>query len=649
MDKVVLTINGSRDEFPQGTTPQQILEKKNSDLKFSALGALLNGRGIDLFRPIEESGELKFLTWEDPQGKEMFWHSTAHLMAQAVQELFPGTKIAIGPPIEEGFYYDFERERSFTPEELAAIEQRMAEIAAGNHFYSRREISTKEAFELFKKRRENYKLEILEGIADPTVSLYSQDKFTDLCRGPHIPSTGKIKAIKLLASSGAYWRGSEKNRMLWRIYGVSYPEPKMLEAYLARVEEAKRRDHRKLGKELDLFSIKDEIGAGLVLWHPKGALVRYLVEEFWRQRHLAYGYDILFTPHIARLHLWQTSGHTEFYRENMYSPVEVEKDLYQLKPMNCPFHIEIYKTRLRSYRDLPLRWAELGTVYRYERSGVLHGLLRVRGFTQDDAHIFCRPDQVEAEVLKVLDLTFEFFSAFGFEEYEVMLSTRPADATGSLEDWERATGALRRALEKKGLLYSVDEGAGVFYGPKIDLKIKDVMGRAWQCTTVQFDFNLPTRFDLYFVAPDGTYQRPVMIHRALLGSMERFFGVLVEQYGGVFPLWLAPVQAALLPITDEQLPYIENLAGRLKSKSIRVWVDSGKEKIGYKIRGAESQKIPYMAVVGKKEVAAGTVALRRHGRGDLGVKTIEELEKLLLEEIETKKTGLAPKGREVGY
>jgi len=649
MDKVVLTINGSRDEFPQGTTPQEILEKKNSDLKQRALGALLNGRTVDLFRPIEESGELKFLTWEDPQGKEMFWHSTAHLMAQAVQELFPGTKIAIGPPIEEGFYYDFERERSFTPEELAAIEQRMAEIAAGNHSYSRREISTKEAFELFKKRGENYKLEILEGIADPTVSLYSQDKFTDLCRGPHIPSTGKIKAIKLLASSGAYWRGSEKNRMLWRIYGVSYPEPKMLEAYLARVEEAKRRDHRKLGKELDLFSIKDEIGAGLVLWHPKGALVRYLVEEFWRQRHLAYGYDLLFTPHIARLHLWQTSGHTEFYRENMYSPVEVEKDLYQLKPMNCPFHIEIYKTRLRSYRDLPLRWAELGTVYRYERSGVLHGLLRVRGFTQDDAHIFCRPDQVETEVLKVLDLTFEFFSAFGFEEYEVMLSTRPADATGSLEDWERATGALRRALEKKGLLYSVDEGAGVFYGPKIDLKIKDVMGRAWQCTTVQFDFNLPTRFDLYFVAPDGTYQRPVMIHRALLGSMERFFGVLVEQYGGVFPLWLAPVQAALLPITDEQLPYIESLAGRLKSKGIRVWVDSGKEKIGYKIREAESQKIPYMAVVGKKEVAAGTVALRRHGRGDLGVKIIEELEKLLLEEIQTKKTGLAPKGREAGY
>lgn len=649
MDKVVLTVNGRPEEFPKGITPLEILEHKNSDLKLSALGAKLNGRVIDLARPLEENGELAFLTWADPEGKEMFWHSSAHVMAQAVLELFPGTKIAIGPPIEEGFYYDFERDRAFTPEELAAIEKRMAEIVAGDFRYSRRDIPTREAVQLFRERGENYKLEILEGIADPTVSLYSQDTFTDLCRGPHIPSTGKIKAIKLLASSGAYWRGSEKNRMLWRIYGVTYPDPKLLEAYLARVEEAKRRDHRKLGKELDLFSIKDEIGAGLVLWHPKGALVRYQIEEFWRQRHLAHGYDILFTPHVARLHLWQTSGHTDFYRENMYSPVEVEKDLYQLKPMNCPFHIEIYKTQLRSYRDLPLRWAELGTVYRYERSGVLHGLMRVRGFTQDDAHIFCRPDQVEAEVLGVLDLTFEFLSAFGFEEYEVMLSTRPADAIGAPEDWEMATGALRRALERRGLAYSVDEGGGAFYGPKIDLKIKDVMGRAWQCTTVQFDFNMPSRFDLYFIAPDGTYQRPVMIHRALLGSMERFFGVLLEHYGGVFPLWLAPVQLALLPITDEQLPYIEELAARLKYLGLRVRVDRGKEKIGYKIREAESQKIPYMAVVGKKEVATGTVALRRHGRGDLGPKTKEELETMLLDEIQSRKTGTGVTGRAAGY
>lgn len=636
----MLSINGNQEEFTKGITPQQILEKKNSNLRLTALGVLFNGRMIDLFRPIEEDGELKFLTWENPQGKEMFWHSTAHIMAQAVQELFPGTKVAIGPPIEEGFYYDFERDRAFTPEELAAIEKRMREITAGNFSYSRKDIPSKEAYEIFRKRGETYKLEILEGIADPTVSLYSQDTFTDLCRGPHIPSTSRVKAIKLLSSSGAYWRGSEKNRMLWRIYGVSYPEQKLLDEYLARIEEAKRRDHRKLGKELDLFSIKEETGAGLVLWHPKGALIRCLVEDFWRQRHLAHGYDILFTPHIARLHLWETSGHTQFYRENMYAPVEVEKDKYQLKPMNCPFHIEIYKTSLHSYRDLPLRWAELGTVYRYERSGVLHGLLRVRGFTQDDAHIFCRPDQVEAEVLGVLELTFEFLSAFGFEEYEVVLSTRPPDAIGAPEDWDLATGALSKALEKKGLLYSVDEGGGAFYGPKIDLKIKDVMGRAWQCTTVQFDFNLPSRFDLYFVAQDGTYQRPVMIHRALLGSMERFFGVLLEHYGGVFPLWLAPVQAALLPITDEQLPYLQNLAGRLKTKGIRVFVDERKEKIGYKIREAESKKIPYMAVVGKKEVASNSVALRRHGRGDLGVKSMDELEKFLLEEIEQKKTGL---------
>ncbi len=638
---IVLRINGKEQEFPPGITPQKILESQNSNLRTAALGALLNGRMIDLFRPIEESGELKFLTWEDPQGKEMFWHSTAHIMAQAVQQLFPGTKVAIGPPIEEGFYYDFERERSFAPEELAAIEKRMAEIAAGNHSYSRKDIPTSEAREIFKKMGEPYKLEILDGIHDPTVSIYSQDTFIDLCRGPHIPSTSRVKAIKLLASSGAYWRGSEKNRMLWRIYGVSYPDSKLLDAYLAKIEEAKRRDHRKLGKELDLFSIKEETGAGLVLWHPKGSLVRYLIEEFWRQRHLAHGYDLLFTPHMARLHLWETSGHTQFYRENMYSPMEVDKDFYQLKPMNCPFHIEIYKTKLHSYRELPLRWAELGTVYRYERSGVLHGLLRVRGFTQDDAHIFCRPDQVESEVLNVLDLTFEFFSAFGFEEYEVVLSTRPADAIGTPEDWDMATVALKKALEKKGLLYSVDEGGGAFYGPKIDLKIKDVMGRAWQCTTVQFDFNLPTRFDLYFIAPDGSYQRPVMIHRALLGSMERFFGVLLEHYGGVFPLWLAPVQAVLLPITDEQLPYIQGLAERLKAKGVRVLVDDGKEKIGHKIREAETQKIPYMAVVGKKEVAAGTVALRRQGREDLGSKTVDELEKFLLEEIETKKTGQA--------
>lgn len=641
MSKVVLTFgNSQKEEFPKGITPQEILEKKNSDLRLRALGALFNGRTMDLFRPIEEDGSLQFLTWDDPQGKEMFWHSTAHIMAQAVQELFPGTKIAIGPPIEEGFYYDFERERAFTPEELAAIEKRMKEITSGDYAYSRRDLPTREAYEMFKERGENYKLEILEGINDPTVSLYAQDSFTDLCRGPHLPSTGKVKTIKLLSSSGAYWRGSEKNRMLWRIYGVSYPDQKMLDDYLARIEEAKRRDHRKLGRELDLFSIKEETGAGLVLWHPKGSLVRYLIEELWRQKHLAHGYDLLFTPHLARLRLWETSGHTEFYRDNMYAPMEVEKDNYQLKPMNCPFHIEIYKNSLHSYRELPLRWAELGTVYRYERSGVLHGLLRVRGFTQDDAHIFCRPDQVESEVLGVLDLTFEFLSAFGFDEYEVVLSTRPADAIGALEDWDLATGALQKALEKKGLLYSVDEGGGAFYGPKIDLKIKDVMGRAWQCTTVQFDFNLPGRFDLYFVAQDGTYQRPVMIHRALLGSMERFFGVLLEHYGGVFPLWLAPVQLALLPITDEQLPYLQNLALRLKAKGIRVFVDDTKEKIGHKIREAELQKIPYMGVVGKKEVASGSVALRRHGRGDLGGKSIEELEKFLLDEVENKKTGL---------
>jgi threonyl-tRNA synthetase len=569
---------------------------------------------------------LEWLPFESPEAREVYRHSSAHIMAQAVKDLFPSAKLAIGPAIEDGFYYDFDLGRPFTPEDLQRIEERMNEIIKGNRPFVRMELNRKEAISFFKEKGEPYKVELIQEFPeDEKVTLYQQGPFTDLCRGPHVYSTGRIKAFKLLSSAGAYWRGDERNPMLQRIYGTSFETQEALEAHLTRLEEIRRRDHRRLGKDLDLLSVHEEIGPGLILWHPKGAMVRKLIEDFFREQHQKHGYDFVYTPHIARLDLWRRSGHLEFYRENMFPSMSIENVDYQLKPMNCPFHIMIYKTHLRSYRDLPVRLTELGTVYRNERSGVLHGVLRVRGFTQDDAHIFCRPDQIESEITGVLNLTVSTLKTFGFHEYEVYVSTRPEKAVGSPENWEKATAALESSLKKQGIAYAIDPGEGVFYGPKIDLKIKDVLGRSWQCTTIQVDFNLPERFGLVFTGEDGKEHQPIMIHRALMGSIERFFGVLIEHYAGAFPLWLAPVQAIVLPITDRQHPYAQEVARALSEADLRVEADLRNEKVGAKIRDAELAKVPYMVVIGAREAQNRTVSVRKKGGEDLGTMGLDQL------------------------
>jgi threonyl-tRNA synthetase len=549
---------------------------------------------------------------ENPSELETIRHSCAHLMAQAVQELFPGTQVTIGPVIEDGFFYDFSRKEAFVPEDLEKIEKRMKELAAADTPIVRSEISREEAIKKFSDMGETFKVEIIEGI-DPNepITLYSQGDWGDLCGGPHVESTKKIKAFRLLHTSSAYWRGDERNPVLQRIYGTAWNTEKELRLYLKRLEEAKKRDHRKLGKELDLFSVSDDIGPGLILWHPKGARIRHLMEDFWKKEHFKHGYEMVISPHAAKIDLWKTSGHTEFYKDNMFSNMDVEGREYVLKPMNCPFHIQIYKTKLRSYRDLPVRFGELGTVYRYERSGVLHGLLRVRGFTQDDAHLFCRPSQIEEEITKVLDLIVFILQSFGFHEYKIYLSTRPEKYVGSDEGWESATKALETALNNKKLDFEVDPGEGVFYGPKIDIKIKDSLNRYWQVSTVQVDFNLPEKFDISYIEEDGQRRQPIMLHRALMGSLERFFGCLIEHYAGAFPLWLAPVQVIMLPITDNHAEYANKIAEQLEESGIRVEKDLRNEKIGFKIREAQLQKIPYMIVLGDKEVEASTLGVRR--------------------------------------
>jgi len=533
-------------------------------------------------------------------------------MAQAVQELFPGTQVTIGPVIEDGFFYDFSRKEAFVPEDLEKIEKRMKELVAADTPIVRSEISREEAIKKFSDMGETFKIEIIESIdSNEPITLYSQGNWADLCGGPHVESTKKIKAFKLLHTSSAYWRGDERNPVLQRIYGTAWNTEKELRLYLKRLEEAKKRDHRKLGKELDLFSVSDDIGPGLILWHPKGARIRHLMEEFWKKEHFKHGYEMVISPHAAKIDLWNTSGHTEFYKDNMFSNMDIEGREYVMKPMNCPFHIQIYKTKLRSYRDLPVRFGELGTVYRYERSGVLHGLLRVRGFTQDDAHLFCRPSQIEQEITKVLDLIVFILQSFGFHEYKIYLSTRPEKYVGSDEGWESATKALETALNNKNLDFEVDLGEGVFYGPKIDIKIKDSLNRYWQVSTVQVDFNLPEKFDISYVEEDGQRRQPIMLHRALMGSLERFFGCLIEHYAGAFPLWLAPVQVILLPITDKHAEYAEIIAQQLEELGIRVEKDLRNEKIGFKIREAQLQKIPYMIVLGDKEVESSTLGVRR--------------------------------------
>jgi len=551
-------------------------------------------------------------------------HSAAHVMAQAVLEKFPGAKIAIGPAIEDGFYYDFDLPRSLTPEDLESIEQRMRQIIAGKHPFERRALSPDEARQIF--RDQPYKIELIDGLEEggmdehgntltekPEISIYTHDKFVDLCRGPHVENTGQINpsAVKLVSIAGAYWRGDERRPMLQRIYGTAWEKAEELEDYLWKLEEAKKRDHRKLGKELDLFSVSDEIGQGLILWHPKGGMIRKISEDYCRLEHEKGGYHFVYSPHIGKSALWETSGHLGWYKENMYAPLDIEGQQYYLKPMNCPFHIHIYKSRIRSYRDLPLRFAEWGTVYRYERSGVLHGLMRVRGFTQDDAHLFCRPDQMPEEIDRVLQFSLAILRAFGFKDFQLYLSTRnPEKAAGEAEQWEAPTEALRQALERAKVPFQIDEGEATFYGPKIDIKVQDALGREWQLSTIQFDFTLPERFNMFYIGEDGKEHRPYMIHRALLGSMERFMGVLIEHFAGAFPVWLSPVQAVVIPIADRHVEYAQAAAKQLQEAGLRVEVDERGERMNAKIRDAQKQKIPYMLVVGDKEAESRQVALR---------------------------------------
>lgn len=576
-------------------------------------------------------------------------HSTAHVMAQAVLEKFPTAKIAIGPAIEDGYYYDFELPRPLTPEDLESIEKRMRGIIQSKVAFERKVVSAEEARNVFKDQP--FKLELIAGLEEgsldddgnpvtekPEISLFTQGSFTDLCRGPHVDNSSQINpaAIKLLSVAGAYWRGDEKRPMLQRIYGTAWNTPQELKDYLWRLEEAKKRDHRKIGHDLDLYSIQEEIGAGLILWHPKGGKIRKIIEQFWTEEHENNGYDFVFTPHIGKAQLWETSGHLGFYKENMYSPIDIEGQQYFIKPMNCPFHLYIYKNSTRSYRDLPIRYAEEGTVYRYERSGVLHGLMRVRGFTQDDAHHFCRPDQMPAEIDFVLDFSLHILRSFGFTDIHAYLSTKPEKSVGAPEQWHAAEIALEKSLKRANINYEVDQGGGAFYGPKIDLKIKDAIGREWQLSTIQFDFNEPERFDLTYIGEDGQPHRPYMVHRALLGSMERFFGVLIEHYAGAFPVWLCPVQAVVIPIADRHIEYSNNIASRLKALGIRANVDDRSERMNAKIRDAQTQKIPYMLVVGDKEMESNQIALRLRNGENPGPISFDSFTELALKEISQK-------------
>jgi threonyl-tRNA synthetase len=612
----------TRMAFEEGLAAGEILASWKKDVVKDAVAARFNDRMIDLASPVRENGTIDAVNVHTPEGVSVLRHSISHVMAEAVQELFPNVKVTIGPSIEDGFYYDFDYESTFTPEDLKKIEERMAEIAAKNQPFSRREVSREEAVELFKKKGEPYKVELINDLpADvKTVSLYTQGDFTDLCRGPHIPATGKIKAFKLLNVAGAYWRGDEHNRMLQRIYGTGFATPKEMEEYFTFLEEAKRRDHRKLGKELDLFQINEEVGPGLIIWHPKGAMLRTVLEDWERKEHFKRGYDIVMGPQILRDHMWIRSGHMDHYKESMYF-TEVEDQGYGIKPMNCLSHMMIYKSKIRSYRDLPLRYFELGTVHRHEKTGVLHGLTRVRQFTQDDAHILCTPEQLNAEIVAIADFVKYAMGIFGFE-YEVELSTRPENSIGNDKDWEMATAALEQSLKDNNMVYEVNEGDGAFYGPKIDFKLKDALKRKWQCATIQCDYLLPERFDLHYIGADGEKHRPIMLHRVILGSIERFIGVLIEHYAGAFPVWLAPVQAVLVTVTDNQVPYGEEVYRKLLDVGVRVERDFKNEKLGYKIREAQLQKVPYMLVIGDKEVASGTISPRQRDGKNLGAMTV---------------------------
>jgi len=609
MPEIKITLpDGSSRELPQGSTVAALAASIGAGLAKAAIAGRINGDLVDVTAPLADGARVEIITEKSPEALEIIRHSASHLMAQAVKELFPKAKVTIGPAIESGFYYDFDMDAPFTPEDLERIEAKMAALASADLKIERRVLSSAEAVKMFSEMGETYKVELINDLGVEQVSVYSQGEFADLCRGPHLPSTSRIKAFKLLSIAGAYWRGDEKNRMLQRIYGTAFTDKKELEAYLNRLEEAKRRDHRKLGRELDLFSFSDEVGAGLVIWHPKGAMLRTILEDFERREHLKRGYDIVVGPQILKTELWQRSGHYENYRENMYF-TEVDEQGFGIKPMNCLAHMMIYKSHLRSYRDLPLRFFELGTVHRHERAGVLHGLLRVRCFTQDDAHILCTPDQLDGEIKGVLKFVSDVMGIFGFD-YEMELSTRPEKSIGDDASWELATNALLSALKDTGRPFEINEGDGAFYGPKIDIKLRDCLDRRWQCATIQCDFTLPERFDLHYIAPDGEKRRPVMVHRVILGSIERFIGVLIEHFAGNFPLWLSPVQAVVLTVTDSQIQYAQDVLAHLREAGVRVQGDFRNEKLSFKIREAQLQKIPYMLVIGDKEMEQGTVTPR---------------------------------------
>jgi threonyl-tRNA synthetase len=634
--------DGSAKEYPQGSSALDIARSIGPRLADAALMAEVNGVLTDLKAPVNQDAKLRILTAKDPEALQPYRHSTAHVMAAAVLDLFPETKLGIGPPTEDGFYYDFLRETPFTPEDLEKIEARMKELVAGDLPFERVWLPREESLRKFREAGEWMKCELIEDKTEgDRISCYTTGPhFVDFCRGPHIPSTGKIKALKVMSLAGAYWKGDERNPRMQRIYGTAFFTKEDLDAHLHRLEEAKKRDHRKLGPELDLFSIQELAGPGLIFWHPKGGLVRKIMEDWLREEYLRRGYGLVFTPHVARLDLWRVSGHLNFYAENMFKAMELDDAEYQLKPMNCPFHILIYKDRLRSYRELPVRLGELGTVYRYERSGVMHGLMRVRGFTQDDAHIFCTPDQVKDEVIGCLDFALDVLRTFGFDKYQVELSTwdggKSGKYDGAPEQWKLAEDALHAALEQRNIPAKVIPDEAAFYGPKIDVKLVDAIGRLWQLSTVQFDFTLPRRFDLEYIAEDGKAHQPLMVHRALWGSVERFFGVLLEHYAGAFPLWLAPVQAVVLPITDKQIDYARGVTERLRAAGLRVDLDARSEKVNAKIREAQIHKIPYMLVVGGREAASGQVSVRHRKLGDQGAKPVEEFLAAAQQEIAAK-------------
>lgn len=632
MSSVKITLpDGSAREYPQGVKGIEIAQSISEGLARNALSIEVNGEIWDLSRPISTDAAIKIFTWNDKGGKYAFWHSSAHLFAEALEALYPGVKFGIGPPIENGFYYDVDLgDRPFGDEELAAVEKKMAELAKANSVFVRRDVSKKEAIDYFTKKGDEYKLELIDGLADGSITFYQQGNFVDLCRGPHIPSTGPIKAIKLLSVAGAYWRGDEKNKMLKRIYGITFPKQKELEEYLHMLEEAKKRDHRKLGRELELFAFSEKVGMGLPLWLPKGTILRERLEQFMRRAQIRAGYDPVVTPHIGSKQLYVTSGHYEKYGKDSFQPIHTpdENEEFLLKPMNCPHHCEIYKVKPRSYKDLPIRLAEFGTVYRYEQSGELHGLTRVRGFTQDDAHIFCRPDQVKAEFIKVIDLVLFVFQSLGFENYTAQVSLRDPENKAKYigEDalWDRAEREIQEAADERGLKTVSVKGEAAFYGPKLDFMVKDALGRSWQLGTIQVDYQLPQRFELEYIGSDNQKHRPVMIHRAPFGSMERFVAVLIEHCAGNFPLWLAPEQIAVLPISERFNEYGQKVLDTLKNSDFRGFLDDRNEKIGRKIRDAEINKVPFMLLVGEKEALENKVAVRKHGEGDKGAMDLQE-------------------------